>query len=361
MTLDDISIYRLLSQQVAVSSFKTARDLVGWMGAMQAQDYNMAKWAVGVRVPGSTDKIIEAAIDKGEILRTHLLRPTWHLVSADDIYWMLELTAPHIKASTKSRWKQLELSEAVINKSNKVIEKALTGGKHLSREELISKLEKAKIATNDQRAAHIMLAAELDRVVCSGATKQKKQTYALLAERVTYRKKFSKDEALAELAKKYFTSHGPATLQDFTWWSGLSVTNAKNALEMIRSGFISEKVGTQTFWISDSFSFPKSFKESVYLLPAYDEFIISYRDRSASVLFKEKATMISNNGIFRPVIVINGKVNGIWKRIRKKDKTIIETQFFKSTGKVSKNLIEKSVGSFGDFLNQKAEIMDHVL
>jgi hypothetical protein len=361
MTFNDIALYRLINQQLAASNFKTAKDLVGWMGAMQAQDYTMAKWAVGVRVPGSTDKNIEAAIDKGEILRTHLLRPTWHLVSSDDIYWMLELTAPHIKTSIKSRWKQLELNEAVIKKSNAVIEKALSGGKHLTREELTARLEKAKIATNGQRAAHIMLAAELDGIVCSGVTRQKKQTFALLAERVPERKRFTRDEALAELAKKYFTSHGPATLQDFIWWSGLSVSNAKNALEMIRSGFTSEKVGTQMFWIPDSFSIPEVFKKSVHLLPAYDEFIISYKDRSASIPFKDQATMISNNGIFRPVIVINGQVKGIWKRTIKKDKAIIETQFFKSTGKPAKNMIEEPAGSFGDFLNQKIEITDHVL
>jgi hypothetical protein len=357
MTFNDIPIFRLGSQQIAGTNFKSAKDIVGWMGAMQAQDYNMAKWAVGIRFPHSTEKTIEAAIDKGEILRTHLLRPTWHLVSPGDINWMLELTAPHIKTSAKSRWKQLELTETIFKKSNKIIEKALTAGRHLTREELSKQLEKAKISTNDQRIAHIMLGAELDRVVCSGATRGKKQTYALFSERVPETKSFNREEALGMLAKKYFTSHGPATLQDFVWWSGLSVANAKKAFEMIKSNFISESINSQIFWRAHSTVVHKPQNESVYLLPAFDEFIISYKDRKASLPFEIHNSAISNNGLFKPVIVVNGQVKGIWNRSIKKDKTIIGVHFFKLPDKTTKNLIEKASLSFANFLNKKVEVL----
>ena len=182
MDSTDIVIARLISQQITGSKFTTVKDLVGWMGALQAQDYAMSKWALGVRLPGAILQDIETAIDAGDILRTHVLRPTWHLVSASDIYWMLALSAPQIKSSLKSRHLQLGLSETVLKQSSTLIEKALSGGKHLTREELLAEFKNAKMATDDNRASHLLLMAELDGLICSGAAKAGKPTYALLAE-----------------------------------------------------------------------------------------------------------------------------------------------------------------------------------
>jgi len=232
----------------------------------------------------------------------------------------------------------------------------LRGGKHLTREELIAELEKAQIATNDNRASHLLLRAELDGIVCSGATKGKKQTYALLEERVPKTQPLTKEEALVNLARKYFTSHCPATIQDFVWWSGLSVSDTKYALEMVKLDFISETIDSQTYWFSNSLSIPKSDQEFVYLLPAFDEFIISYKDRSASLPFENHNRTVSNNGIFRPVIVVNGQVIGIWKRTTKKDKVIVETELFKQPDKTIKGLIEKASIQFGYFLEKQVEI-----
>ena len=324
---------------------------------MQAQDYNMAKWAVGIRLPGSTEKMIEEAVNSGEILRTHLLRPTWHFVSADDINWMLDLTAPRLKSSLKSRWKAMELTETVFKKSNLVLGKALRDGKHLTREELKIKLEKAKIPTKDQRIVHLLFRAELDGLVCSGSVKDKKQTYALLRERFPKSKIVGKGEALANLAGRYFSSHGPATLQDFVWWSGLQVKDARQAFAMIKSKFISEKIGTQIYWFTDSLSLPKANKKSVKLLPAYDEFIISYRDRSAVIPHEKQKKTISNNGIFWPTTLINGQVVGTWKRTIKKEKVIIETQFFKLPDEATKSLLKSAAEKYGDFLKKKPEII----
>ncbi len=356
MDFKDIAKARLVNQQIAGTKFKTAKEIVHWMCAMQAQDYNMSKWAVGIRLPGSTEKMIEDAVNSGEILRTHLLRPTWHFVSSDDINWMLDLTAPRLKSSLKSRWKAMELTETVFKKSNLVLEKALRDGKHLTREELKIKLEKAKIPTRDQRIVHLLFRAELDGLVCSGSVKDKKQTYALLRERVSESKIVGKEEALANLAGRYFSSHGPATLQDFVWWSGLQVKDTRQALAMIKSKFISEKIGTQIYWFTDSLSLPKANKKSVKLLPAYDEFIISYRDRSAVVPHEKQKKTISNNGIFWPTILINGQVVGTWKRTIKKENVIIETQFFKLPDEAIKRSIKLAAAKYGDFLNKDIEI-----
>ena len=356
MTLPDISNYRLISQKIASADFTSAKEIVGWMGAMQAQDFNMAKWAVGVRLPGSTDQIIQSAIDNGQIIRTHLLRPTWHLVSPDDIYWMLELTAPQIKTALKARDKVLEIDQRIYSKSNDVIGNVLSGGNHLTRAELVDNLERAGIATDIYRISHFLLRAEIDGISCSGKTTTGKQTYALLAERVPETKKINLDEALARLARRYFTSHSPATLQDFTWWSGLPVTKSRHALEMVKSDFVAEPIGGQTFWLTNSFSVPKPAVGVVHLLPAFDEFIISYKERTVSLAHENHTKAVSSNGIFRPVVIINGQVAGLWKRTTKNKKVVVNTELFQPVDKEHAGLIVKAFNRFGIFVNKKIEI-----
>jgi hypothetical protein len=357
MNLPDIAAARLMSQQIATAKFTKVKDLVAHMGAMQAQDYAMAKWAIGLRLPGSTEKQIEKSLDKGEIIRTHVLRPTWHIIPATDIYWMLSLSANKIKSLMKAMNKQLELSEKIFTKSNTIIEKALGEGKHLTRDELVNWFEKAKIPTHSNRLSHLLLRAELEGIACSGKMNGNKKTYALLEERVPKKKTFSKEESLALLAKKYFTSHGPATIEDFSWWSGLPLKDARQAMEMVKSNFISEKINEQVYLFSHSLKFAATNQTSVYLLPAFDEFLISYRDRTASLLAKHNKKTISNNGIFNPVIIINGQVTGLWKRSFQKDIVNIEASFFQPQTKATHGLIAKQAKLFEQFLGVKPAIV----
>jgi hypothetical protein len=352
----DIPYNRLVNQQIAGTPFTRVQEIVGWMGAMQAQDYGMAKWAVGVRLPGSSESLVESAISRGEIIRTHVLRPTWHFVSADDIYWMLTLTAPQIKASLKSRHQQLGLSEDVLAKSNRIIEKALGAGLHLTRDVLLAEFAKENIASDDNRPSHILMLAELDGIVCSGAILSGKHTYALLAERVPNPKHLTREEALASLAKRYFTSHGPATLQDFTWWSGLPAGEARRALEMVRPEFATETVGAHTYWFDGSTPASGKGANLVHLLPAYDEYIISYKDRRDALPAHALARVISSNGIFWPVIVVNGQVVGLWKRTIKRDKVSVMLDMFNPSSIASMDNIEKAALQYGHFLGKEAEI-----
>ncbi len=327
---------------------------------MQAQDYSMAKWAIGVRLPGSTDKSIDNAVSNGEILRTHVLRPTWHFVSPEDIRWMLKLTAPNIKSSMKGRHHQIELDDATIKKSIRIIEKALNKGEHLKREVLVDLLEKSGIPTNDNRAAHIFMLAELDGIICSGKIAGNKQTFALLDERIQSQKNFSKEESLKLLAVKYFQSHGPATLQDFIWWSGLRTGDAKHSLELVKNEFLCVKVDQNEYWFKekDYDKEKEGFKNKslVYLLPAYDEFLISYKDRNASLHQVNNPKTISTNGIFRPVIVVNGQVVGIWRRTTNKNKTMIEVEFFSPPDKGLQAKIQNYISQLKSFLLKEIEI-----
>jgi len=346
-----ISRLRLISQQIAETHFSGPQEIVGWMGAVQAQDYAMAKWAVGVRLPDSTQAAVQKAIDTGQVLRTHVLRPTWHLVSAEDIAWMLALTAPRLKASLMHRHAELELSDVVVAKSNALIERALRDGRHMKREELMMVLKQASIPTNENRASHLFLSAELEGILCSGADRDGRPTYALLPERVPEKKSLSKEEALASLAKTYFTSRSPATLQDFTWWSGLTSQDARQALDLVKTNFVQETIANQTYWLSPACANAAiSSQETLFLLPAYDEFLISYQERSASLQLAESPRTISDNGIFRPVIVLDGQVVGIWKRKLALDKVVVEVELFKPASQMIINKVEEASARFAQFL-----------
>ena len=357
MNSTDIAGIRTGAQHIAGTRLQSVRELVGWMGVMQAQDYAMSKWAVGIRLPGATLKEVDTAIDKGEIIRTHLLRPTWHLVSADDIHWMLDLSADRIRAAAKPYLKQLELSAQILSKCNNVLESVLAGNRHLTRKEIMAELVRAGIPTDSNRSSLILMQAELDGLVCSGATKANSPTYALLHERVPITATITKDEALARLAKRYFNSHCPATLKDFTWWSGLSAADARHALEMIKHDLISETMGAQIFWLPASFSaVVKTKQPSVYLLPAFDEFIISYADRSASLNNENHKKYLLPNGFFRPVIIVNGQVTGLWKRKINSNALPIEIEYLKPHGKKLQSSVVKAAKVFGQFLGLKPEL-----
>lgn len=353
MNLNEIALLRLTNQQISFSGLKTVAELVYWLGAVQAQDFPAAKWAVGVRLPGSTDKTVETAIDSGEIIRTHVLRPTWHLVSAEDVYWMLELSAPQIKTAARSRDRELELTEEAFSRSNALLEKWLRDSNFLSREELVKRLAEAGFSNDNNRVSHILMRAEIDEIIGSGPTKAGKQTYALLAERAPVKKLLKREEAAVELARRYFTSHGPAALPDFAWWSGLPVKECRQAIEAIKTDFLVEIVDGETYWFHPAFSVPKTENEMIYLLPAYDEFIISYKNRAATLTYENHLKVVSNNGFFRPIIVHNGQVIGVWKRSIKKDKAILETDYFGSTGKTIQKQVEKEFKKYVQFLGKK--------
>ncbi len=329
--MSTIGLRRLLSQHVSVNRLSTVTEVVSWMGAIQAQDLNSAKWAIGVRLPGATVQMVEDAISEGEIIRTHLMRPTWHIVSADDYLAILKLTAPNILSSLTSRRKQLELDETFFKKSNPALEWILRDGNHLTREELMKELSMTIPHIDSSRMNHILLQAELNGLICSGKIKDNQHSFALLEERFQARKikrEFNKSEALMLLAYKYFNSHGPATLNDFNWWSGLTMGDCRVALELVKDKLLSEKIDSATYWFTEPTEEMVLRENQLFLLPAFDEFIISYKDRSAVLKYEDSTKTVSSNGVFRPVIVYEGQVIGLWNKTLKKGKIEISTDYF---------------------------------
>jgi DNA glycosylase AlkZ-like len=347
MNLHDVARMRLVSQQIARRRHGSAHEVVSALGAMQAQDYEMALWAIGLRLLGPSAESIRAAADRGEIIRTHVLRPTWHFVPAEDLLWMLELTAPHVIASLRSRHRQMGLTERVFAKSGSLLKRALQGRAHLMREELLAILGKGRMSVEGNRGWHLLLRAELDGVICSGPSRSGKQTYALIAERVRSLRRLSREDALATLARRYFTTRSPATLQDFIWWSGLPAADARAALEMVQRDFTRAIVGRTTYWLPGHRPSSPGRKASVHVLPAYDEFLISYRDRSAALAGGRRSTPVSANGVFYPVIVVDGEVTGTWKRTSEESRIRV-TLFGRCSRKTARS-VERAFGRYGRF------------
>jgi len=350
MANDSRLLNRLHNQQLSQQQFKTPREVVAHLCAMQSQDYGAAKWALGQRLSGATDEHIETAFTNGDILRTHVMRPTWHFVAPADIRWMLQLTASRVKAACAFGDRRSGLDDDLFRRSNKTLEKALRDGKQLTRTEITEALHRAKIDTSDLRLTHIMIRAEQDGIVCSGSRQGKQFTYALLEDRVPPAKKLTNNEALAQLTTRYFSSHGPATLQDFTWWSGFTISTARQGIELVKDQLINEEIDGQTYWMSNSTP-AKAVPGKIYLLPNYDEYIVAYKDRTLLMDHHHNSKLDARgNVLFQNVIVYNGKVTGLWKRTIKASDVIVETTPFEPLSKTQQTAINAAVKEYRKFM-----------
>jgi hypothetical protein len=348
MTNLEIAQLRLYNQHISKRVFKTPGEIVKYMGAIQAQNYAGAKWAVGLRLQKSNDAAIDKALADGSIIRTHVLRPTWHFVSPADVRWMIALTAPRVNASAASGYRLCELDDAIFKRSNDALAKALEGNKQLGRVEVMAVLENAGVKTNGLRFIHLLMRAEQDKIICSGGRQGKQFTYSLFDDRVPAGSPFVKEEALAELAKRYFLSHGPATLADFAWWSGLSAADSKAALEMNKPILTAVTAGDTQFWMAKDQPVVFNRAPVAHLLPAFDEFAVAYKDRTATV--NHRYLTQARNVIFDPSVVVNNQVVGTWKRI---DKGISVNVVLSPFGKLSKAhgaAVENAVERYLNFI-----------
>ncbi|GAA4460767.1 winged helix DNA-binding domain-containing protein [Nemorincola caseinilytica] len=352
----DIARLRLAAQQLAGTAITTPGNMVRHFGAIQAQDAAMCKWAIGARLP-LTEQEVQAAIDNAEVIRTHVLRPTWHLIAPEDTRWMLALSAPRIRGQYMGMARTLGLDDAFIKKYNKKIERLLRDHNYQTREEIMAHLQLPGSIPNDIRPSLVMIDAELSGIVCNGPMRGKQFTYALIEERIAPVNTITKQEALAALAERYFISHGPATLADLAWWGGLSLTDARNGLAAVKDRLTSFMAdGVEYFLDERSMAHRHPDGDAVHFLPAFDEFLISYKDRTASIPLPLQAQAFTRNGIFKPIITVNGTVVGIWKRTIKKDTLHIEPQFFGKMGKAQQRAILAQAEGYAAFMGMKVSL-----
>ena len=349
---------RLRNQLLVESSLRKAAQVVSWLCAMQAQDYSAVKWAIGARAPGCQDADVEQAFNDGLILRTHVLRPTWHFVTPEDIRWLLKLSAPRIHAANAYYYRQSDLDAKTFAKSCAMIHRTLEGGKTMTRAELAVYLQRAKIPADGLKLAYLMMHAELEGAVCSGSRRGKQFTYALLDERVpkSKSKELPREEALAELAKRYFTSHGPATVRDFSCWSGLTIKDAQQAAESAGALEFSSIGGTVHWTAKGGNSTP--FKSGrAFLLPNYDEYLIAYKDRAPFVDATRAANIVArSNGAFANHLVIDGCLSGSWSRTLTSTSVLVEVAPYKKLTPAQSRAVGNAVECYGEFLGVPATL-----
>ena len=349
MTHADLLRHRLRNQHVSGTPLKKPEDVVRWLGAVQAQDYHGAKWAVAQRAGAASDAIVERVFAAGAILRTHIMRPTWHFVPPEDLRWMLALTAPRVNTVCGSYYRKMKLDERVFAQSQAVLTQALRGGRHLTRAALSQALGQAGITSardENIRLVFIIMRAELDGVICSGPRIGKQFTYALFDERVGRSTRLSSIEARAELARRYFTSHGPATLKDYVWWSGLTTADARAGIDAIQSELVAEDIAGKIYWRSRRRPTDGTSPAAAYLLPAFDECFVAYRDRVA--LDRAQAEEIARQ--YGRTIVIDGRVAGTWRRTITNDTAVLAATPFVRFGRRHKAALAEAADRYARFL-----------
>ena len=325
MTALEIANARLLNQQIADPVLELPQQVVSWLGAMQAQEYAMAKWAIGLRLPRLHDGAVEQAFNQGDVLRTHVLRPTWHFVAPADIRWLLALTGPRVHQANAYSYRTHELDGALLARASDVLMRSLEGGRQLMRSELRQELARAGIAAEGSRLAHMLMHAELHALICSGPRRGKQFTYALLDERVPSAPAFDREQALAELARRYVSSRGPVALPDFIWWSGLPARDARAALATLGPEIQREQIDGREYLFPDTRVPDLRKLQTTFLLPDYDEYGISYKDRGA--LLGPGAAPWPARGVdvrSSHALVIDGRIGGTWRRIAQSTAVDIE-------------------------------------
>jgi len=321
---------------------------VAWLGAVQAQEFGPAKWGLGLRLPESTkDESIDKAFDAGRILRTHVMRPTWHFVTSSDIRWMLELTAPRVQRTISHYCRNLGLDGALCTRAANIFERALDG-QALTRGELSACLERAGLRAKGISLAMLTIFAELEAVICSGPRRGKYQTYAQLAARAPDAKRLPRDEALAELTSRFFRSHGPATMRDFVWWSNLTMADTKRGLEMNRAKSV--VVDGCTYWSVGRTARPRKSGANAHLLPIYDEYLVSYRDRYA-VPHGPTVVKSSSRGsvTFQHAVVIAGQVAGTWRMPKTADGIAIDVVPLRTLTKLERSQVKEAGERYSRF------------
>jgi hypothetical protein len=351
----DIVAVRLAGQRLIGKPFRRAEDVVGWHLAMQSQDFGGAKWAIGQRLARATDDSVEAAFSAGLVLRTHVLRPTWHFVAPADVRWLQQLTAPRVRAISAPYFRKFGLDARVLGRSRRVLEKSLGDGRFATRDELAVRLAEAGLPAKGEALSYQMIAAELDAVVVSGPRRGKQHTYALLEERVPRAERKSRDEALAELSYRYLQSHGPALPQDLAWWSGLTIADAKRGILANASRLTSVQIDGKTFWLAPRQRSARPTSPLVHLLPNYDEQLIAYRDRGCSR--DESLSQPAPGGVFDAhFVLVNGLLVGGWRRELGPTKVQMQITLLRRLSTAERDALNEAAQRYAGFLQLGLEL-----
>ncbi len=357
MTTADIVRARLDHQRLSRPDLATPAEVARWFGAVQSQDLPASLYGIGLRMPTATEAGVEQAIAEKTVVRSWPMRGTIHVMPAEDARWMVDLLAPRQNARSAHIYRKAGLTADVLKGAGEVLASELKGGKQLIRQELYAALNAAGIDTNasagEQRGMHLLRHWAQEGLTCITPRRGKQQTFALFAEWVPPGRDLSGDAALGELAHRYFQSHGPATVNDFAWWTGLTVTQAQRGLRQVEDAFTPVSESAAVYWSSPAKPRRASPARKAHLLPAFDEYTVAYADRSAAVdpsILRSVGYGIGAN------IVIDGRVVGLWKRVLKKDQVAISAELVASVDPAGRAAIARAADRYGAFLGLPAVV-----
>ena len=309
---------RLLNQQLVAPQFSNPAEVVGHMGAIQAQEYRMMRWAVAMRTCKPSHQAFKKAFDDGRIIRLHLMRGTWQLVAADDYWPMVDLFAPKAIAVTKG-WmssNKVSISDEELMRVREILSDTASALHSATKEDFERALAERQIAMDDHRLSYHIRMAEMSGVLCSGNLHPMKATYALSADKVKAAGRMDRDEALMRYTWKYFQSRQPATLEDFVWWSGLNIGDCRRGVMLLGNKIHVEKWRGRAFYLTDACR-TRGFRTGKALfIPPYDEYLISYKSRDVVLPEEYRHRAHNNSGIFQPVIAHDGIICGNWSPFR---------------------------------------------
>ncbi len=346
----DIARARLSNQLLGSRKKQTPAEVVAWLGAVQAQDFAAAKWALGLRLQQATEAAIEEAFNAGAILRTHVMRPTWHFLIPRDLRSVQALSAPRAQARMAAGYRKLELDHRLLWRCHRVLADALGGGRHLTRSELSAHLAEKGIQAAGQRLSYILMHAEFEALLCSGPRRGRQFTYALVEERTPKADLLSAEESLAQWTLRYFLSHGPAQAGDFAWWSGLTLQEARRGLQMTAGQLRRESVDGDTYWLSPDTVVDRARKPRALLLSLFDEYTIAYRDRRAQDAERRIERLISMGNTIQSVLALDGRIAGTWKRVIGKTRVEILARPFRKLQSTEVEAVEQAAARYAAFL-----------
>lgn len=365
LDIRDIGRLRIRNQRMVGTTFTSAKEVVGWLGAVQSQEYQIAKWSLGMRSLALTDADVDRALANGEILRTHILRPTWHFVLPTDIRWMMALTGPRIAARMRPTLGFPMPEEHDMRRALEALGDALAGGRRMTRTQVALLLQDRGFMENRSHLVAILIRAELDLVIVSGGLEGKTQTYASAEERAPRTPTDNADEdrdwALAELTRRYFTSHGPATIGDFAWWSGLTVADTKRGLSINGAALEQLNVdGTEYWWAGDS-SGPETKDDpspSIHLLQGYDEYLVSYKSPRTPI---NLAGLATPGLLVRPpllhALILDSQAIGYWRRVAAERGYTIETKLLRNLSGAERSALAAAVDRYAAFVGRPVQLL----
>lgn len=347
-----IATHRLRNQRLIGPLFDTPQAVVRWLGAVQAQDYHGAKWALALRSRDADAAAFDGAFNRAEFVRTHVMRPTWHFVAPEDIRWLLALTGSRVHAANAYYYRKLELDQDTFRRSHIILAEALEGSRFLTRPELARAFEAGGIIASGQRLAYLVMHAELDGLVCSGPLRGKQHTYALLDERVPPAPPLLRDEALAELTRRYFLSHGPATVYDFAWWSGLTVSDVRAGLELIGSDVEKMELNGKTYWAGATRATAEAIEPVIHLLPNYDEHVVAYKDHGPSLdpAARDAMRTRTDGPLDAHLVTRAGLIVGGWRRTLEKGGMVVKADLLVGLRQDERAALNQAAEGYGTFM-----------